>query len=175
MGSHASSASALRAAFALMLVPENGEVAPGLTEGLKEEDYGLTAGGFEWSGGGARACDHLSFDWGSGSACTTAAWVQRHYGDLFVDFSGKTAIGLNACRVIEARISDTDVELRLARLGRADPMHRDPLESEQARAIVLRARGPSAPKVRLRIDGVNIGPVDRRKLLKGLPLPDPRT
>lgn len=167
-------AAALRAAFALMLVPENGEVAPGLTAGLKEEDYGLTAGGFDWNRGGARASSHLSFDWGSGSACAAAAWVQRHYGDLFVDFSGKTAIGLNGCRVVEARISDEAVELRLARLGEANPMHRNPLAPEQARTIVLRARGPSAPKVRLQIDGANIGAIDRRKLLKGIPLPGPR-
>ena len=167
-------AAALRAAFALMLVPENREVAPALTKGLEEGDYGLTAGGFDWSGEGARVCDHPSFDWGSASACAAAAWVQRHYGDLFVDFSGKTAIGLNGCRVIEARISDSDVDLRLTRLGETDPTHRNPLAGEQAPAMVLRARGPSAPKVRLRIDGVNIGAVDRRKLLKGVPLPDPR-
>ena len=88
-------ASALRAAFALMLVPENGEVAPGLTERIKEGDYGLTPGGFDWSDGGARASDHLSFDWGSGSACAAAAWVQRHYGDLFVDFSGSKRLFLS--------------------------------------------------------------------------------
>ena len=154
-----------------MRIPENEKLAPGIMAGLTEGEYGMTVGWYEWRDGEARPDPDLSFDWGSGSTCAAAAWVQEHYGDLFVNLSGRTAVGLNGCRVAKARVSKKLIELRIERLGDSEPMHRNPLAREKARALVLRARGPSDSKVRLRIDGADLGMIDRRRLLRGFTLP----
>ncbi|MFQ5457490.1 MAG: hypothetical protein ACE5FC_03405 [Myxococcota bacterium] len=164
-------AAALRAGFTLMRIPENEKLAPAVMAGLTEGEYGMTVAGYEWRDGEARPDPDLSFDWGSGSACAAAAWVQEHYGDLFVNLSGRTAVGLNGCRVRKARITKTGIDLRIERLGDAEPRHRNPLARDKARTLVLRARGPSEGKLRVRIDGADLGAIDRRRLLRGFPLP----
>jgi hypothetical protein len=167
-------AAALRASFTLMLVPENTEVAPGNTQGMTEQDYGATAENYGRSAADSRAPAAIAFDWGSGTACTAAAWVQRRYGDVFVDFSGRTAFGLNACRVREARITRDAIDLDLERLPPATPMHRTPLSRETAETLLLRAGGLALSRVRVRIDGEDRGVVDRKTLREGLPLPPTR-
>jgi hypothetical protein len=167
-------AAALRASFTLMLVPENADVAPGNTQGMTEQDYGATAENYGRSPADARPSAAITFDWGSGTACTAAAWVQRRYGDVYVDFSGRTAFGLNACRVREARITRDAIDLALDRLPPAAPMHRTPLPRETAEALLLRAGGLSLPRVRVRIDGEDRGLVDLKTLREGLVLPPSR-
>ena len=163
-------AAALRAAFALMLVPENAAIAPGNVIGMEEEDYGATPSRYGEGGVDARAPGPITFDWGSGSACAAAAWVERRYGDLLVDAARGLAFGLNGCRVREARLSPGAIELVLDRLAPAQPIHRNPLPRRLTGTFRLRARGLAAKRARVIIDGVDLGHMTREALEAGVVL-----
>ncbi len=165
---------ALRAGFTLLLAPENIRVAPGNTEGMREPDYGAMPVDYAHGGIDARSPGPMRFDWGSGSACAAAAWVGRRYGDLFVDVGRGHAVGLNACRVAKARITADTLEIDLERLAPATPAHRTPLARDRAETLVLRARGVPAEGIRVRVDGQDLGTVERAVLAAGLPLPPAR-
>ncbi|MDP3939185.1 MAG: hypothetical protein Q8R92_13755, partial [Deltaproteobacteria bacterium] len=81
------------------------------------------------------------------------------------------AVGLNGCRVTGATVSPERVDLALERLGPTHPMHRRPLEQAQSGGIVLRAHGLSHPRVRVTINGADLGEVDRKAVLAGLEIP----
>jgi hypothetical protein len=75
---------ACRASFALMVLPENKEICPKNYQGTKRN-------GEEWSGNMAENYGHYGtdersyqsgFHWGTGSALTTAAILQREFGDF---------------------------------------------------------------------------------------------
>ncbi len=162
---------ALRAGFTLLLAPENVRVAPGNTQWMREPDYGAMPSDYAHDGTDSPTPGPVRFDWGSGSACAAAAWVQRRYGDLFVDVGRGHAVGLNACRVAKARITGDVLEIDLERLGPGAPTHRTPLPRDRAETIVLRARGVPREGIRVRIDGRDLGLVEQAALAAGLPLP----
>jgi hypothetical protein len=118
----------------------------------------------------ARAPGPITFDWGSGSACAAAAWVERRYGDLLVDAARGLAFGLNGCRVREARLSPGAIELVLDRLAPAQPIHRNPLPRRLTGTLRLRARGLAVKRARVIIDGVDLGHMAREALEAGVVL-----
>ncbi len=88
---------ACRASFALMVMPENKTVGP--------NNYtGTPINGEQWDGtmaenyghGGIDERSHQSgFHWGTGSALTTAAILTQTLGGLYLNFSEKTAVGID--------------------------------------------------------------------------------
>ncbi len=165
-------AAALRAAFTLLHAPENARWAPGNMDGVDEPAYGAMPDDYGHAGTDARTPGPVRLDRGSGLACAAAAWVQRRYGDLFVDAARGHAVGLNGCRVTAAQINGKLLEIELERLGGTTPSHRTPLPRDFAETIVLRVRGPAQEGMRLRIDGRDLGVVERGVLAAGYALPD---
>ena len=59
-------------------------------------------------------------------------------------------------------------------LARLSPSHRRPLPRDAAETIVLKVRGASRERIRVRIGERDLGPVKRAALAAGLPLPPGR-
>nr|MDO8135961.1 hypothetical protein [Candidatus Njordarchaeum guaymaensis] len=90
---------ALRASFALMVIPEHKEIAPGNLTTMKTKDYGATYENYGHLGDDRKIPGQIHFDWGSGSSASAAAYVERRYGDVFVDGKRSKGFGINGCIV----------------------------------------------------------------------------
>jgi hypothetical protein len=90
---------ALRASFALMVIPEHKKIAPGNLTTMKPKDYGATYENYGHLGDDRKIPGQIMFDWGSGSSASAAAYVERRYGDVFVDSARSKGFGINGCIV----------------------------------------------------------------------------
>ncbi|MHA1730291.1 MAG: hypothetical protein ACTSU5_00015 [Promethearchaeota archaeon] len=119
---------ALRASFALAMVPENSSVAPGNLRGLEDTtadggvDCGAVAENYGHQGFDFRILGYLMFSWGIFSSGTAAAYVQEHFGDLFLDFRERRAFGINGVVVIDAEFREGSVSLEVEALPRTRPL-----------------------------------------------------
>ncbi len=102
---------ALRASFTLMYLDENRGVAPANMAAFKPEERGSVAENYGHFGYDLRTSGYLESDWGPGTACQAAAYVQRHYGDILVDTDNMKAFGINGCRVTGVHIEDHELSL----------------------------------------------------------------
>jgi hypothetical protein len=97
---------ALRASFALMFIPENKEISVGDLSTIKPMDYGSMSENYGHYGDDRRVPGYMYFDWGSGSSASAAAYVERMYGDVYVDSKRGKAFGINGCVVDQVAIKD---------------------------------------------------------------------
>ena len=104
---------ALRAAFTLMFLDENTLVAPGNMKDAPPEETGSVAENYAHFGYDHRVPGFLDSDWGAGSACHAAAYVQRHYGDIYVDLDRDAAFGINGCRVEDFKLEGRKLTLHV--------------------------------------------------------------
>jgi hypothetical protein len=88
---------ATRAAFACTYIPENAGICPKIFDrqptGYADENY--AHGGVDSPAGPS------GFDWGIGSALTTAVQLVERFGDLWLDVLGGWALGIDALTVTE--------------------------------------------------------------------------
>jgi len=160
---------ALRASFALMHVPENASVAPGNAAGVEEPDYGAMPENYGHAGLDRKIGGYLHPDWGSGSACTAAALVQRHYGDVFVDAARETAFGINGCRVINAHVSVRVIDVQIERLPLyEEPEHCTPLSRDLARGILVKCVGLTQRDMTLWVNNHDLGTHTAGELAAGI-------
>lgn len=108
---------ALRAAFTLMYLDENKMVAIGNMISAVHEETGSVPENYAHFGYDHAVPGFLDSDWGAGSACQAAAYVQKHYGDVYVDLYRNEAFGINGCRVgglrVEAKRLSLEVEKQI--------------------------------------------------------------
>ncbi|MGQ9721278.1 MAG: hypothetical protein ACUVXA_08155 [Candidatus Jordarchaeum sp.] len=76
---------ALKASFTLMLVPKNGKVAPTNIRRLHPSDYGAIYENYGHTGYDRRVHGYITFDWGTGTALTTLAYIQQEYSEHVPD------------------------------------------------------------------------------------------
>ena len=76
---------ALKSSFTLMLIPENQKVAPTNVRRLHPSDYGATYENYGHTGYDRRVHGYITYDWGSGTAITTLAYVQQIYSKIVPD------------------------------------------------------------------------------------------
>lgn len=90
---------ATRAGFACAYIPENADICPRIfarkPTGYADENY--AHGGYDAPAGPS------GFDWGIGSALTTAIRMLDWFGDLWVDVYGGWALGIDALTVTSCR------------------------------------------------------------------------
>ena len=160
---------ALRASFVLMHAPENASVAPGNTAGVTEADYGATPENYGHAGVDRKIGGYLHPDWGSGSACAAAAFMQQHYGDVFVDATRGTAVGINGCRVLSAHVSVRVIDVQIERLPLYNaPAHCTPLSRETARGILIRCVGLTERDMTLWVNNHDLGTHSVQELAAGV-------
>lgn len=109
------STAALRASFTTMFIDENRSVAPGIMVGATHEETGSVAENYGHFGYDGPTMGYLESDWGPGSAGQAAAYIQKHYGDIFVDAPRNRAFGINGCRVKGMSRSGETIELDVER------------------------------------------------------------
>lgn len=97
---------ALRASFALMFIPEHKGITMKHLSGIRPIDYGSTSENYGHSGDDGATPGYIHFDWGSGSSASTAACVERKFGDIYVDVERQKAFGVNGCIIDEVAIKD---------------------------------------------------------------------
>jgi hypothetical protein len=102
---------ALRASFTLMYIPEH-DVVRALWEKtfpfMGEGDYGFMMENFAHNGRNGPIGAACHYDWGPGSAASTAAYVECHYGDVYLDLVYGQIFGIDG---VSARIDDRTGEI----------------------------------------------------------------
>ena len=68
-------------------------------------------------------------DWGIGSSASAAAYVKRHFGDLFLDFKEKLAWGIDGIIVKSSEFLDDKINLTIHKI-------------QNKKNIILKARAP---------------------------------
>ena len=90
------------------------------------------------------------FDWGVGSSSSATAYVKKHFGDLFIDFTHQNAWGIDGIIVKSAKFDPNKVSLNL-----------DNLPGQNR--FILKARAVPEGEIEILINGSSIGlytPVD---------------
>ncbi len=103
---------ALRAAFALMAVPENKKISPH-TWGAYP--VGLSPENFAHSGENGTH-GRSDFGWGAGGALAAAAWVENRYGGVYVDLARQHAFGIDGCRVSQVEQEEEGLRVEVVEL-----------------------------------------------------------
>ena len=100
---------ALRASFALMAIPENRKVSPHTYDAYPT---GIMPENFAHAG---RDGTHGRSDtgWGEAGALAAAAWVETHYGGLYVDTDRGEAFGIDGCKVQEVIAEEGGLRIRV--------------------------------------------------------------
>jgi hypothetical protein len=100
---------ALRASFALMLIPEHKGTTLKDFPGMTPMDYGFIPENYGHFGEDKYVPGNMCFDWGSGSSASTAAYVERKFGDIYVDSERQKAFGINGCIVEKVVVNEGKV------------------------------------------------------------------
>jgi len=100
---------ATRSSFACMYIPENASICP------KMFDIGPTGYSSEnYAHAGWDVVAYASgFDWGTGSALTTAARMLDVFGDVWIDLPGGWALGIDAVTVTDYALNDNTLRLSI--------------------------------------------------------------
>ncbi|QHW31775.1 hypothetical protein GZH47_13620 [Paenibacillus rhizovicinus] len=157
---------AARASFALMAIDENEQVCPNNYRGTSVQFEVHGASAENYGHGGTDARSHQSgFHWGTGSALVTAARLKKRYGDLYIDFEAKQAIGVDGIVVVKADFQANavvleieklaavrDFEIRVRHGGGSAPSGSAPQDSSS---------GSGNQQLNIRIAGFEVQPLDQ--------------
>ena len=152
---------ALRAAFAMMLINENKEVAPGNFKQFNEFDIGGSYENYGHSARDRKILGYIQFDWGSASASCSAALALMQYGDIYIDLEHQNVFGINGIMINEINIDDKIIELTLKS------------EVNLQKKVMLKFRAPKSEKYTLIINKRKLGSKSKKELEKGILL-DPK-
>lgn len=149
---------ALRASFALMLLREQEEQCPGnlkdwntidgIDRGSMYENYGH-------SGINRHCSPFILTDWGIGSSASAAAYVKKHFGDLFLDFKEKNAWGIDGIVVKSSNFKDNKVEIEMEKIL-------------DKKFVLIKARDAPTNKVEVIINKKGYGSFNQEDLLNGI-------
>jgi hypothetical protein len=98
------------------------------------------------------------FDWGVGTALAAFAEARNRFGDVWVDLAHDAAYGIDDVAVTRFSAGDRLLELELES---RTPGHQ----------VLVKAGGMRAPSMRLRVNGIEIGPVTPAQLAAGVRVP----
>ena len=98
------------------------------------------------------------FDWGVGTALAAFAEARNRFGDVWVDLAHDAAYGIDDVAVTRFSAGDRLLELELES---RTPDHQ----------VLVKADGMRAPSMRLRVNGIEIGPVTPAQMAAGVRVP----
>ncbi|MBN2150067.1 MAG: hypothetical protein JW839_01350 [Candidatus Lokiarchaeota archaeon] len=105
---------AMRACWATQLLRELGAECPGSIKGIKtvdDVDRGMVCENYGHSGHDLRVPGYVMPDWGVGTGASAFAYVQRNFGDMFVDFKEGIVWGIDGILVKRASIAGNQVSI----------------------------------------------------------------
>jgi hypothetical protein len=98
------------------------------------------------------------FDWGVGTALAAFAEARNRFGDVWVDLAHHAAFGIDDVAVTRFNAGDRLLELDLES---RTPGHQ----------VLVKAGGMRVPSMRLRVNGLEIGPLTPGQLAAGIRVP----
>jgi hypothetical protein len=148
---------ALRACWALQLLKEYEKICPGNIndiETVNDIDKGAIYENYGHTGTDYRVPGQITFDWGVGTAATATAYIENHFGDLFIDFKENLIWGIDGILIksFEFNKNKIFVECKII------------LDKDN---IFIKAREVSEPKVEIILNGESIGIFEKAKLEEG--------
>jgi hypothetical protein len=105
---------ALRACWALQLLPAYKDVSPGNLDGIEtinSIDKGCVAENYGHAGIDFRITGYIMFDWGVGTAAMATAYMKKKFGDLFIDFKESMLWGIDGIIVRSFNFKEKIVEV----------------------------------------------------------------
>nr|MDO8087787.1 hypothetical protein [Candidatus Sigynarchaeum springense] len=105
---------ALRACWSTQLLRELEKECPGCIKGIGTVDgidKGMVCENYGHSGHDLRVPGYVMPDWGIGTGASAVAYVQRHFGDMFVDFKERAVWGIDGILVKSAEIAGNKVTI----------------------------------------------------------------
>ena len=107
---------ALRASFALQLLPEFQDTCPGNVNNIdtiNSVDKGSIYENYGHTGTDYRVPGQITFDWGVGTAVMATAYAKKHLGDIFIDFRRKFVFGIDNILIKHFEFRERKVEIIL--------------------------------------------------------------
>ncbi len=105
---------ALRSCWSTQLLREFMEECPGNIKGIGTVDgidKGMVYENYGHSGHDVRVPGYVMPDWGIGTGASAAAYVKRHFGDVFLDFKEGAVWGIDGILIKNAAIEGTKVTI----------------------------------------------------------------
>ncbi len=105
---------ALRSCWSTQLLREFKDECPGNIEGIGTVDgidKGMVYENYGHSGHDLRVPGYFMPDWGIGTGASAVAYVQRHFGDMLIDFKEKRVWGIDGILVKDATFAGNEVSV----------------------------------------------------------------
>ena len=103
---------ALRGSWAMQLLKEYEGLCPGNVKGIKTADgvdRGIVFENYGHSGTDTRVPGYWMPDWGFGTSLSATAYVKKHFGDIFIDFSENKVFGIDGILLRDYKFEDQKV------------------------------------------------------------------
>jgi hypothetical protein len=152
---------ALRACWSTQLLREFGKECPGCIKGITtvdDIDKGMVGENYGHSGHDLRVPGYVMPDWGIGTGASAVAYVQRHFGDVFIDFKEGAVWGIDGVLVKHAAIAGNKVSIECTFI---DGKHQ----------AMLKGRDVPAGDVEIVINDVLVKSIPGVDIAKGVALP----
>jgi len=110
---------ALRGSWALQLLSEYEEICPGNLrniETIKGIDRGCVCENYGHSGTDFRVPGYIMFDWGIGTATMATAYIKKHFGDIFIDFTYRKVWGVAGILIDDYDLYDNQIKINLIKI-----------------------------------------------------------
>jgi len=138
---------ALRASWALQLLPEYQEICPGNFDGLLTFN-GIDKGGilenYGHMGKDVQIQSLIEFDWGIGSAATATAYTKNHFGDIFIDFQLNLIWGIDGILIKSFNFNKEDVNIEFEVI-------------ERKKDIIIKSRANPIKPVKIFLNNILLG------------------
>ena len=128
---------ALRASWALQILPDYREICPGNFEGITTDndvDKGCVSENYGHLGRDQRIPGFIMFDWGVGTASMATAYAKKNFGDLFIDFQQNFVFGIDGILIKKFDFEENKVIISYSYLDGID-------------SFIIKARKPPTGKI----------------------------
>ncbi len=133
---------ALRASWALQILPDYRELCPGNFNGITTDngiDKGCVSENYGHVGKNQKIPGFIMFDWGVGTASMATAYAKKKFGDLFIDFKQKFVFGIDGILIQKFDFEGNKVLITYQNL-------------KDKNSIIIKARAPPLDKISLKLN-----------------------
>jgi hypothetical protein len=148
---------ALRASWALQLLPEYRLISPGNFEGIDTDDgidKGCVSENYGHSGRDERIPGFIMSDWGVGTAAMATAYAKKHFGDIFIDFKNEFVFGIDGILIKKFEFDENKVIIDYDKL-------------EEKKSVLIKVRGLNLKTIEIIINGSYLRVENIHEIIEG--------
>ena len=149
---------ALRASWALQILPEYRKICSGNFEGITTDrgiDKGCISENYGHLGKDQRIPGFITFDWGVGTASMATAYAKKNFGDIYIDFKQKFVFGIDGILIQKFDFEENKVLISYRTLKDKD-------------SIIIKARNPPFEKIYLTFNEKVLLIESKQEFIEGL-------